>query len=162
MSTRRPRLSRRIASRMLDDPTAYAGDTGLGAALSAAATRDAGPASHGEERAAAEFRSVAHPDLVPTPRGTSTMSRIASRIAAVPAAVLGAAGLGDAQDVRPRLVLTRQALLVRQPVRLELLGHQRVELLAVVVTDLTHRLGVQRVLDRLRRLVLRHDTLLLL
>ena len=93
MSTRRPRLSRRIASRMLDDPTAYAGDTGLGAALSAAATRDAGPASHGEERAAAEFRSVAHPDLVPTPRGTSTMSRLTRKIATVPAAILGAVGL---------------------------------------------------------------------
>jgi hypothetical protein len=78
---------------MLDDPTAYAGDTGLGAALSAAATRAAEQASHGEERAAAEFRSVAHPDRVPTPRGTSAMSRLTSRIAAVPAAILGAAGL---------------------------------------------------------------------
>ncbi len=93
MSTRRPKFSRRRASRMLDDPTAYAGDAGLGAALSAASTPGLEPASRGEERAAAEFRSVAHPDPVPTLGGTPAMTRFTRKIAAVPAAILAAAGL---------------------------------------------------------------------
>ena len=93
MRTTRLRLSRRTASRMLDDPAAYARDGGLGELLSAAASLPADLAPEGEERAVAGFRAVAHQDSVPTLGGTPVMTRITRKIAAAPAAVLAAAGM---------------------------------------------------------------------
>lgn len=93
MRTRRPRLSRRTASRMLDHPTAHAHDGGVGEALSAVASMPAVLADDGEDRALAAFRAVAHPDPVPTTRGTPFMTRITRKAAAAPAAALAAAGI---------------------------------------------------------------------
>lgn len=86
-------LSRRTASRLLDDPAAHARDGGLGELLSAAAGRHADLGAEGEERAVALFRSVAHPETVPTPGGTSVMTRFTRKVAAAPAAVLAAVGM---------------------------------------------------------------------
>jgi hypothetical protein len=93
MRTTPTRLSRRTASRMLDDPTGHARDGRLGEMLSAAARPPADLADGGEERAVAAFRAVAHPDSVPTLGGTSFMTRFTRKVAAVPAAVLAAAGI---------------------------------------------------------------------
>jgi hypothetical protein len=86
-------LSRRTASRLLDDPAAHARDGGLGELLSAAAGRHADLGAEGEERAVALFRSVAHPETVPTHGGTSVMTRFTRKVAAAPAAVLAAVGM---------------------------------------------------------------------
>jgi hypothetical protein len=77
---------------MLDNPAAHARDGGLGEML-AAACPPADLAPDGEERAVAAFRAVAHPDSVPTLGGIPFMTRITRKVAAVPAAVLAAAGM---------------------------------------------------------------------
>jgi hypothetical protein len=79
---------------MLDDPMAYAGDGGLGAALAAAADAGADLSPHGERRAVAAFRAVAHPAPVSTTlMRTPVMTRITRKIAAAPVAALAAAGI---------------------------------------------------------------------
>lgn len=93
MRTRRPTLSRRNASRMLDDPAAHAGDGGLGELLSAAAHPRANLSREHEEQAAAVFRSVAGPGSVPNLGGNPVMSRFTRKIAAAPAAAFAAVGM---------------------------------------------------------------------
>jgi hypothetical protein len=74
---------------MLDDPTAYAEDGGLGAALSAAARAGADLSPRGEQRAVAAFRAGARPEPVSTLGGTPVMTRITRKIAAAPVAAAG-------------------------------------------------------------------------
>lgn len=83
MSTHRPRLSRRSASRILDDPQARSGDS-LSALLAAASAPAQAGELTGEEQALARFQAGA-----PVP---SAAPRARRRVAA-PVAALGALGL---------------------------------------------------------------------
>jgi hypothetical protein len=78
---------------MLDHPAAHAHDGSVGEALSAVVSMPVDLTPDGEERALAAYRAVAHPDPVPTTRGSSVMTRITRKAAAAPAAALAAAGL---------------------------------------------------------------------
>jgi len=93
MRTRRTRLSRRTAARILDDPAAYAHDGGLGELLSSVGSSAAGVDPDAEERAVAAFRAVPHHDSIPTMGGTSVMTRFTRKALAAPAAALAAAGI---------------------------------------------------------------------
>lgn len=92
MSSNRPRLTRRTASRWLDHPREHAGDP-LGAVLSAAAAASRETDAAAEERAVAQFRSAA--PLVPVvgALGAPLMTRLKKKIVAAPVAATGIAGL---------------------------------------------------------------------
>jgi hypothetical protein len=78
---------------MLDHPDGHAGQEGLAALLSAAASTETDLAPQAEESAVAAFRAVAHPEPVPTPGGSTVMTRITRKVAAAPVAALAAVGL---------------------------------------------------------------------